>query len=150
MAPIDNLDIGGGARPGGNPNLQQLMGSDQFRVWYYQLDGNGGQPNIAYWDSLTNEQKAAKIDEINATNAIPGYPNQTRQPGIMNTADRLAAMATRNAKERFTTVPELGVGGAANPYAGYGYTDYGYGGGGGGAGSYAANWLTNLTNWNIT
>ncbi len=134
------------SRPGGNPNLNQLLGSDQFRLWYNEPG------NSDYWNTLTDDEKGALIDYINSTTAIPGHPNMTRYPGFPNNADRVAAGATRGAKEQYNTVPSLPKE-IQNPYPNYGQTPYGnnyydiyYGG----SSAAPAHWLTNLTNWNIT
>jgi hypothetical protein len=132
--------IGVPRRKGDNPGLDQLLHSDQFRLWYNYVDPQTGAKNSDYWDSLNNADKADLISNI----------NQTTQPGFPNNQDRLAAMATRAAEDQAQAVPSLATDASNNPYGGYGSSYYPYPYYPWPTSSYAQNWLTNLTNWNIT
>jgi hypothetical protein len=123
-------------------NMNQLMHSDNFRIWYNYVDPDTGQRNADYWDSLTPEQQAALVSQINSNIQEP------RRHGVPTAADVLGATEPDP-----SAVPELGTQ-PDNGYSGYGYTpypwyqnNYYYGGGYGNA---PAHWLTNLTNWNIS
>jgi hypothetical protein len=142
--------------PDKGENQDYNLGKDSqpFKDWYSYVNPTTGKKNSDYFDNLSPEEQAALIDTVNQAGktTVPGWNDSVLQ----DSADQYFQMQTEAANAAYNAaqaakqyyVPTKTLPDNSSPFS----SSYGWGSGGGGGGysSYVPNWLSNLTNWNIS